>query len=125
MSLSRGSELADKVWAIVRPHLDPYKRQGIAEDFVEAFEELNVDPLWGPELDGDLKTAPQDIEDDWTPDYSIFADDDDDDFLDDDFDDDDFLDDFDDDFDDDDFDNDTFEGGDNENRRDQDQDDSR
>jgi hypothetical protein len=83
--MSSRSELADSVWAIVRPHLDPYSRQEIAEDFVEAFEELDPNLLWGPQLEDDLKTAPCDIGDDWTQDHSIFADDDDDDFLEDGF----------------------------------------
>ena len=75
MSWTGGASLADKAWAIVRPHIDPHSRQEVAEAFIDAFEDEDADTMDEcTQLQKDLKTDSDDVVDDWILDFDDFDD---------------------------------------------------
>ena len=65
-------DLAGEIWSVVRPYIDPHYRQEAAKAVIATIEGL-VDC---PQLKKDLETDPNDVEDDWAPDYDHYSDND-------------------------------------------------
>ena len=71
MGWANGSTLANQMWMIVRPHIDPYSRQDVAKEIIEAFEGMDCDTMDECEqLQIDATAEFHEIEDDW--DYEDF-----------------------------------------------------
>jgi len=50
MGWSRGSYLADDVWNLVKPHIDPSKQRTVARELLQKFCDYDADDWYGRQL---------------------------------------------------------------------------